>query len=242
MLCLRKEFKTVLQALGAMLMFAAFGAAQIVGLCNTGQTSATASGCTGVLVPPNPNASGTPHLDGNWELAYPYPSTLLGDHSPCLLQIFESATVNTLNPAWLPNSVSAASEWIMPVGGAYVLPAGWYVYRTKFPVPSVLPSGGVPTGVTINGQLASDNATFWIYLESPARSASCALVSGQNFPVNPVGGSTYQQWWNFSFTNSLPITPGAPAYLFIVIENGPAVPGGSATGLRVEFSSSSTFN
>lgn len=49
---LRAQLTTMLQALAAMLLFVTVGAAQIAGLCNTGQTSATVSGCTGVLVGP----------------------------------------------------------------------------------------------------------------------------------------------------------------------------------------------
>jgi len=152
-------------------------------------------------------------------------------------------TVRPTPGSWLPNSASAASEWTMPDGGSYVVPAGYYIFRTKFPVPSVLPEGGVRTGVTISGQLASDNATYWIYLESPAHSsAGCSLVSGRQFPVNPVGGATFSQWWPFSFANSLPLTPGADAYLYIVVGNGITIYNSSASGLRVEFSASSAFN
>jgi hypothetical protein len=106
-----------------------------------------------------------------------------------------------------------------------------------------LPDGTVPTGVTINGRLASDNATYWIYLESPAPyPTGCAIASGQTFPVNPVGGNTFQQWWPFSFTNSLPLTPGAYAYLYIIVGNGIAIYNSSASGLRVEFFDTSAFN
>src|SRR5580692_11790500 len=81
---------------------------------------------------------------------------------------------------------ACASEWVTPYDGDHDA-AGWYVYRTTFPVPPVLPSGAVSAGVTINGQLASDNATVAIYLESPANSGKCSLVSGQALPVNPLG-------------------------------------------------------
>jgi hypothetical protein len=142
-----------------MPLFVTVATAQIAGLCNTGQTSATLTGCTGVLVPSAPNFFGTPNLDGNWEIAYPYPSSL-ADNTPCLLSRFIEATVDTPNGSWLPNSVSSASESTMPDGGGgYMLPLGWYVYRTKFPIPSVLPGGGVPKGVT-NCQLAWDNAAY----------------------------------------------------------------------------------
>jgi hypothetical protein len=215
-------------------------AAQITGLCNTGQTSKTAAGCTGILVTPNPPGGG-PHRDGNWTLAYPYPSTLSDTHAPCLLKGFIKAWVDTPNLNWYPNFESAASEWITPYDGETNEAVGWYVYRTTFPVPSSLPGGGTPTGVTIDGQVASDNSTYAIYLESPAGSARCSLVSGQQFPVNPVAGTAFDQWWPFSFTNAFEIAPGADAYLYFLVQNAPGVTV-NPSGIRVEFFASSSFN
>jgi hypothetical protein len=117
----RKHSKTILHALATMLLFATTAPAQIVGLCNTGQTRVTDAGCTGVPVSPNLNQFGTPLLDGNWEMGFPYPNTLTTGNSSC---------------------------------------------------PSVLPGGGVPTGVIISGQLASGNATYWIYLEAQDETSS----------------------------------------------------------------------
>jgi hypothetical protein len=236
--------KTILHALAAMLLFASMAAAQIAGLCDTGQTHPAASGCTGVLVPPNPTGGG-PNRDGNWELTYQ--SFTASDHNPCLLKGFVKAWVDTPQVEWLPDSASTASEWITPYDGEGAKPAGWYVYATSFPVPAMLPGGGVPTGITINGQLASDNATYAIYLESPPNSGNCALVTGQMFPVNPAGQgfSDFKQWWPFSFTNSIAIAPGADAYLYFVIENAydAADPqGATPTGFRAEFFSTSAFN
>jgi hypothetical protein len=243
---LKTQSKTILQALAAMLLFATMAAPQITGLCNTGQTSKTISGCTGVLVTPNPTGGG-PNRDGNWQLAYPYPSILSDTHGPCDLKGFVKAWVDTPDIAWLPNSVSSASEWITPYDGAGPdNAAGWYVYRTAFHVPSLLPGGIVPTGLTINGQLASDNATYAIYLENPADSGSCSLVSGLPVPINPAGStfSDFDQWWPFSFTNSVAIIPGTNAYLYVVVLNlyDEQTGGPSNTGLRVEFFASSAFN
>jgi hypothetical protein len=67
---LKRQSKTILFAVAAMLLFATVAAAQIKGLCNTGQTAKTLFGCTGLLVTPNP-AGGGPNRDGNWALAYP---------------------------------------------------------------------------------------------------------------------------------------------------------------------------
>jgi hypothetical protein len=231
--------KAIMNVLAALLLFATVVSAQIPGLCNTGETTKTALGCTGVLVTPNPSGGG-PNRDGNWVLAYPYPTPFSGVPNPCSLKTFESAWVDTLGEP-LPNST--VSEWISPYDGESNLPAGWYIYATSFHVPSVLPNGTVPTGVTINGQFASDNTTFLIYLKSPADSAQCSLVSGQSFPVNPeegAGQTDQNQWWPLSFKNRLDITAGADALLYFVVRNTTANP--TPTGLIVEFFPTSTFN
>jgi hypothetical protein len=101
--------KTILQALATMLWLAGMAGAQLPALCNTGHDTATAFGCTGGLVPPNP-AGGGPNRDGNWHLAYPYPSSLAAVHAPCRLKGFLKAWVDTPNSAWLPDSVSMTSE------------------------------------------------------------------------------------------------------------------------------------
>ena len=232
--------KTLPQAVVAILVGSSLAAAQISGLCNSGQTAKTSSGCTGVLVNPNPTGGG-PNRDGNWSLAYP----TRGSVTPCQLS-FVPAWVDTPNGGWLANSASTASEWITPFDGENNQHFGWYVYVTSFPVPATLPGGGVPTGVTINGQLASDNPTAVIFLESPAGSGACTVVSGQTFPVNPAGngGSDFQQWWPFAFTNSTAIMPGSNANLYFVVANfyNSCCGGSSPTGLRVEFFASSTFH
>ena len=140
-----------------------------------------------------------------------------------------------------PNNT--VSEWISPYDGEGNRPIGWYVYATSFPVPPVLPNGSVPTGVTINGQFASDNTTFFIYMRSPAGSEKCSLVSGAPFPVNPDEGAgqvDQNQWWPFSVKNELDITAGADAILYFVVLNTTANP--TPTGLIVEFFPTSTFN
>lgn len=233
-------FKAITNMLAALLLFAGVAAAQIPGLCNTGETIKTALGCTGVLVTPNPSGGG-PNRDGNWVLAYPYPSALSATVGPCSLKGFIRAWVDSPNIGWLPNSVSSASEWAMPYDGEVNERQGWFVYRTSFPVPHVLSSGGVPTGLTINGQLTSDNQTYAIYLESPANSGICSPVNGQTFPVNP-GDGEFERWWSFSVTNSVPITSGAFAYLYVVVLNAPSDGEPNPTGLRVEFFTTSSYN
>src|SRR5579871_3975495 len=125
-------FKRVLPALAAGLLFATMAAAQISGLCNTGQTRAASAGCTGVLVTPNPQGGG-PQRDNNWALAYPYPSTISPENGPCDLKAFIEAWVDTPFPAWLANSTSSASEWITPFNGENNVSGGSYVYGTTNP-------------------------------------------------------------------------------------------------------------
>jgi hypothetical protein len=229
----------ILQSL-ALLCLATAAPAQIASLCNTGQTSATSAGCSNTLEIPNAPGGG-PDRDGNWQVAYPYPSALTSTHGPCALTGFVRAWVDTPNTRWLANSVSSASQWIAPFDGENNLPAGPYVYRTQVYIPALLPGGLVPSGLTINGQLASDNGTVGIYLESPAHSALCSKVIGQSYPVNPMNSSGYTQWWDFSFSNSLPISPGTDAFIYFVADNQVNSNGQSPTGLRVEFFSSSTL-
>jgi hypothetical protein len=152
----------MLRALAAILFFTTVAAAGVNGLCNTGQTSRNPSGCTGVLIAPNPPGGG-PNRDGNWGVAYPYPSSLDPTLSPCALTSFTKAWVDTpysVPPAWLPNSISSASEWITPYDGEGNLAEGWFVYITPVHVPSVLPGGILPTSLTISGRFASDNDLF----------------------------------------------------------------------------------
>jgi hypothetical protein len=227
--------KTVLHALCAMLLLSTMAGAEIPTLCNTGQTHVSAFGCTSVLVPPNPSGGG-PNRDGNWVLANPYPSPLTSPGSVCELKSFVPAWVDTPNGGWLPNSASTASEWITPYDGEGSGTQGWYVYATKLLVPTVLYGGTVPTDVTISGHLASDNSTYGIYMENPA-AGLCSPARDLPVPINPVG---FTAWTDFSFTNPIAITPGAPLLLYFVVQNAPG-PEINPTGLRVEFFSTSSF-
>jgi hypothetical protein len=235
MLHLTTQSKTIIHALAAILVFATLAAAQIPGLCNTGQTAKTVLGCTGVLVTPNPTGGG-PNKDGNWLLAYPYPTTLSPTTGPCELKSFVRAWVDVPSPAWLPNDASSASEWIMPYDGETNGPAGWYVYVTTFHVPSRLTGGGVPTGLTISGRLSSDNATYFLFMGSPADGGSCAP---ETVPLVPNGG--FGQWWDISFTNPIAITPDSDVLLYFLVQNYP-ITGPNPTGFRAEFFPTSTYN
>jgi hypothetical protein len=227
----------LLRTFAALLLFSTMATAQIGGLCDTGQTHVAPTGCNGVLVPPNPSGGG-PNRDGNWVLADPYPSPLSSTYGPCELKSFVPAWVDTPNAAWLPDSASTASEWITPYDGEGSGAAGWYVYATKFPIPPVLPGGIVPTGLTINGRLSSDDYTYGFYMVNPAASL-CSPVRGLPVPINP--DATYTVWSDFSFRNPIPITPGSPLFLYVVVQNAPG-PEINPTGFRIEFSDTSAFN
>lgn len=226
----------------AALLFSASATAQIPGLCNTGETPRTASGCSGVLVTPNPSGGG-PNRDGNWGIAYPYPTTPPATLGPCNPG-FTKAWVDTpllqgAFDSWLPNSASSASEWITPFDGEGNQPQGWFIYLTPFHVPSVLPSGLVPTGLTINGRLTSDNQTYGFALASPSSGGSCALVQGLPTPLNPT--EQYEAWTNFSFTSPIAITPDSDLFLYVLVYNDRSTGDPNATGLRVEFFDTSAF-
>jgi len=225
----------------AALLFSALAAAEIPDLCNTGETSRTASGCTGILVTPNP-AGGGPNRDGNWGIAYPYPSTLSPTLGPCDLS-FIPGWVDSTPSNYLPDSASSASEWIAPYDGEGDKTAGSYVYRTEFHVPAVLAGGSVPTGLTIDGRLVSDNATYGFFLATPANGGACAFVRGLPVPINPArsGHSDFEQWWDFSFTSPIPITPDSELFLYVVVYNYPAPVPPNPTAFRVEFSGTSAF-
>ena len=77
-----KPYLFPMLAFTAMLLFTSTATAEIKTLCNTGETAKTISGCTGVLVTPNPTGGGV-NRDGNWGIAYPYPSTLSPTLGPC---------------------------------------------------------------------------------------------------------------------------------------------------------------
>ncbi len=227
----------------ATLLFAAIATAGIPGLCNTGETPRIpGSGCSGVLVTPNPTGGG-PNRDGNWGIAYPYPSTLSPTLGPCDLT-FTRAWVDTpllQEPfdSWLPNSASTASEWITPFDGEGNQPQGWFIYITPFHVPAVLPSGIVPTGLLINGRLASDNQTYGFALASPGHPGSCAVVKSLPVPFNP--SEQYSQWANFSFNSPIAIIPDSDVFLYVLVYNSRSTGDPNATGLRVEFFSTSGF-
>jgi hypothetical protein len=189
-------------------------------------------------VTPNPIGGGA-NRDGNWEIAYPYPSTLSPVLGPCGLG-FVRAWVDTPLSTWLPNSASIASEWITPYDGEGNQPQGWFIYLTAFHVPAVLSGGTIPSGVTISGRLASDNETYGFVLENLAHGGSCGFVEGLPASLNP--NDEFTQWTDFSFTSPIAITPDSDLFLYVLVINSPSTGNPNAAGLRVEFFDTSAFN
>lgn len=97
----------------------------------------------------------------------------------------------------------------------------------------------MPTGVIINDRLASDNATFGVFMRNLG-DGSCAFVAGVPEPINPNGTQQFQAWWDFSFRNPVALTPGSDLLLYVLLANAPNG-GNNPTGLRVEFSNTSVF-
>jgi hypothetical protein len=133
-------------------------------VCNTGLTFASPPpvGCTSsVLVTPiNPETGGT-SVDGNWELATPYPSSGVAEEAPnpCKLAAWGPAWgpawVDTPWSAWL-NPSDGLSQWITPEAIAPTAASGWYVYRTPVSVPTVTPRYDYYL-LKVAGRLLADN-------------------------------------------------------------------------------------
>jgi hypothetical protein len=110
-----------------------------------------------VLVTPiNPETGGT-SVDGNWELATPYPSSGVAEEAPnpCKLAAWGPAWVDTPWSAWL-NPSDGLSQWITPEAIAPTAASGWYVYRTPVSVPTVTPGYDYYL-LKVAGRLLADN-------------------------------------------------------------------------------------
>jgi hypothetical protein len=227
MFSIETRSKTIPHALQAMLWLAMAAAAQThipaTGLCNTGLTPASPLpyGCaTSIPVTPVNPTSGGPSVDGNWELAVPYPSV------PYNLPFTDPCTRTTFGPAWVDapvntwlNSDDGHSQWITPA--AVNSPSGWYIYRTSVPIPPAGSSGGDYT-LAVTGRLLGDDMVSAIYLQTPASDPSgCSVVT---LPA-PLGWTT---WSPFTFATR--VVPSTSANLYFMVYNA-----GNATGLRVEF-------
>ena len=103
---------SLLLPLWAALSFTALDQTHIpaTGICNTGLTPASPlpAGCTTstLVTPVNPDTGGT-SVDGNWQLATPYPSAGVASQAPnpCSL---------TFGPAWVD---APFGNWIAPDAG-----------------------------------------------------------------------------------------------------------------------------
>lgn len=223
---------TLIIPMGLLLALAA-ARAQIpaTGLCNTGLTKASPPprGCTAStpVTPVNP-VTGGDSVDGNWQLASPYPSAPYNEPSPnpCLLPEFGPAWVDAPWSGWF-NPDDGLSQYITPYAEGPVAAGGWYIYRTAFPIPPI-PSGGAYYVLTVAGQVLVDNHLVAIVAEDPADDPhGCGVVA------TPTG--TYDTSWT-TFNFSAPVAPDTRAYLYFVTYNQEQSYG-NPTGLRVEFTS-----
>ncbi len=199
-------------------------------LCNTGLTPKDLSpeGCfaSTPVYPINP-ADGGPIVDGNWNLAVPYPSAgaTAAAPNPCsLLFRYSPAPVNAPDPAWsLDDQVS---QWISPIGGP-ATPPGWYIYMTKFRVP---PAFGdyQHYSLEVHGRYMVDNRVGSVY---GANIEPGSLTCGPLATFSSEGSFT--SWTQFRVRES--VSPSSDGYLFFVVLNESGVPNQDPTGLRVEF-------
>jgi hypothetical protein len=179
------------------------------------------------VTPVNPESGGS-SVDGNWQLASPYPSALYNEESPnpCTLTNFGPAWIDAPWPAWY-NPNDGLSQWNTPLAEGPVAAGGWYIYRTAFPIPPI-ETGETNYLLTVAGQLLVDDDEAAIFLEDPAgtntgcRNVSKAIISG------------FSSWRPFSFTTT--VAPHSLAYLYFAAYNQKQDVG-NPTGLRVEFSS-----
>jgi hypothetical protein len=153
MSAVKLQFKPILQVFVSLLL-SSLGVAQTIpatGLCNTGLTAASPlpTGCTTStpVTPVNPQ-SGGPSVDGNWQLATPYPSAAWNQQAPdpCKLTTFGPAWVDAPAQGWF-DPKDGLSQWITPQSDANT-EGGWYVYRTAF---------AIPQSTSTNTKISSDS-------------------------------------------------------------------------------------
>jgi hypothetical protein len=170
----------------------------VTGLCNTGLTPADpTTGCiNSVLVgPPNPHTGGS-SVDGNWELATPYPSRAYNVQAPdpCRLTSFVPAWVDTPSQDYY-NPMDGLSQYISPLS-EYPSQGGWYVYRTSFPVPAAISPSGKYL-LTVKGQLLADDQVSAVILQNPSGgTTNCKGVASPsltNYVADGPGG-VFQDW------------------------------------------------
>jgi hypothetical protein len=232
----RKTIELVCSAL--LLSSAAVAQTSIpaAGLCNTGLTPASPlpTGCTTstLVTPVNPQSGGT-SVDGNWQLATPYPSASYTHQAPnpCSLTRFGPAWVDTTYSGWF-NPNDGLSQWITPEVDEPSA-AGWFIYRTAFPIPPIS-SPSTYYVLTVTGQVMGDNATVAIYLENPSTERLSCKTVALPAPEAGSGGSGWAAWNPFSFASKA--VPNTSAYVYVLVYNAEGS-SGNATGLRLEFTS-----
>jgi hypothetical protein len=203
------------------------------GLCNTGLTpkSPLPAGClASTLVNPiNPQDGGS-IVDGNWDLAQPFPSAAYTQPppNPCVFTAaYRAVPVSSPSFDWY-NPDDHISQWIEPQGGSVGTPPGWYIYRTSFPIPAAA-SGYSLYELAIHGQFMADNYLTAIYVENPAGDeAGCRQVAAFTSTSTEDGA-----WQKFQIDTT--VFPETNGYLYFVVYNSPS--GNNPTGLRVEFTS-----
>jgi hypothetical protein len=219
------------QAFGLLLVWTISQAvAQIpaVSLCNTGLTPRLlppASCSSSPLVFPINPPEGGPIVDGNWELATPYPSVPPTQHppNPCFVTPeYTPVPVNSAIPDWF-NPYDGVSQWIGPSGRN--VPPGWFIYRTSFWVPAAQPRSNGYT-LRVAGQFMADDWVRFIVIRNQAGPLSTCRLGAVLYP-----GLQYFSWNAFSATaDVLPFTYG---YIYFVVYNRSSAP--NPTGLRVSF-------
>ena len=218
----------LLLPLAVALCWTAFAQTTIpaAGLCNTGLTTSSPlpAGCTTsrLVSPVNPESGGS-SVDGNWQLATPYPSASASNEAPdpCLLSKFGPAWIDTGYYGWL--SGDGASQWITPESSGPNAAGGWYIYRTPVPVPAAT-TGYAYYYLTVEGRETTDDFTQGIFL---GYGEYCRLLA---MPA-PQGDAF---WSPFKFATA--VLPETQPYLYFVVYNTTYTEN-SFTGVRVEFTS-----
>jgi hypothetical protein len=174
-------------------------------------------------------------VDGNWQLATPYPSAAYNQQapSPCSQLTFGPAWVDTPTSGWF-NPDDGLSQLISPKADGPNTTGGWYIYATTLPIPQVS-TGYTKYVLTVTGKLMADDVAGPIFLENSA--IGCRVMAIPS--LSPVVGSNFEGWtaWNpFHFETT--VAPNTTAYLYFLVYNLQFPPGvGNGTGFRLEFTS-----
>jgi len=193
-----------------------------------------------LVTPVNPQ-SGGPSVDGNWELATPYPSAPWNHEAPdpCKLTTFVAAWVDAPKSTGWYNPNDGLSQWISPLSDGPNTVGGWYVYQTEFLIPPIA-FGNTKYNLTVTGKLVADDQVPAIFLENPATDQfSCKpVVLPALAPVEATTPpSMFNIWVPFSFEAR--VVPDTSASLYVMLYNiqYPNGESGNYTGLRLEFTS-----